>query len=1176
MQRLLASRLSPFRPPILSSRVLNPLRIARPYPFFPSSTFAMVASPLIPEWERVSPAGSKPYYMFTMPIHKSRQDDRDYRIIQLDNGLQAMLVHDAKADKAAASLDISVGHLYDPDDMPGLAHFCEHLLFMGTEQFPRENEYSEFLAKNNGSSNAFTGTSNTNYYFTVDTNALPGALARFAAFFHCPLFSPSCTSRELNAVDSEHKKNHQSDMWRIFQLNKHLSKPGHPWSKFGSGNRDSLSKVGRELKAKGLLAPASNTAGEASAVLKSADGSLAPSPVSSRVPSPAPSSNSASSEMDADGGSVGRETRRRLVEWWSQNYCAGRMRLCIIGKESLDDLSKMTTGLFSPILNRGQDPLPMINDHPFGSSEVGTLVSVQTIMNFHAVEVSFPLSWQPRQWRYQPGNFVSHFLGHEGPGSLHSYLKNKGWITALSAGPQNLGRGFAMIKVTLNLTKTGFENYRNAMLAIFKYLSMMRDSEFPAWYQREMSIIKATRFRFQEKRRPDDYAVWVSEHLSWPVPRELVLSAPQLVWEWDEQVPAGGGEREMRDVLESLRVDRGRVVLMAKGAEHERLRGKGNWEQEPWYGTQYRVETLDEAFVQEAQGPNNIPELFLPGPNEFIPTNLDVQKVPVDQPLKRPILVRETPLTSLWHKKDDQFWIPKAHVLMDLRSPEANASARASVMTRLFSDLVNDSLTEFAYDADLAGLTYQFTAQTLGVSVVLSGYNDKLHVLARDVISRVKDLQIKADRLEVMKDQAKRDYENFYMGQPFRLADYYGRHLLTEKQWILAEKLAEVSSITAEELEAHVKHVLSKLHIRMLVVGNMFKDDAVRLAEMTENILHPVPLKASEVVETALIPPDGSNHVWTTVVPNVNEPNSALSYYTHLGSFLEPRLRVTSALMTQIMAEPAFNVLRTREQLGYIVSCSQMISVGESNLGLRIVVQSERGPMYLEERVEAFLDEMKEKLEEMADAEFKEQQTGLERRWREAAKNLGEETNRYWGHIDSGYLDFLRREHDASLVKTITRQDVISLFLSRVHPSSRTRAKFSIQLHSQKPRPKKVSLAAMEAFESILLERGVVIDGQKWREDLMVEGEPFLTQCSAYWADILMKQEPNVSGETKQELLAALQTLVERYPAQADDAGKLKDAVRLIEDPKAFKAALRRAGPPSPLVKWDDLTLAKF
>ena len=111
----------------------------------------------------------------------------------------------------------------------------------------------QYLSKNNGSSNAYTGTSNTNYYFNVSTSALRGALERFSAFFHSPLFAPSCTVRELNAVDSEHKKNHQSDIWRIFQVNKHLSKEGHPWRKFGSGNKESLSQVGKELKAKGLL-----------------------------------------------------------------------------------------------------------------------------------------------------------------------------------------------------------------------------------------------------------------------------------------------------------------------------------------------------------------------------------------------------------------------------------------------------------------------------------------------------------------------------------------------------------------------------------------------------------------------------------------------------------------------------------------------------------------------------------------------------------------------------------------------------------------------------------------------------------------------------------------------------------------------------------------------------------
>jgi insulysin len=59
---------------------------------------------------------------------------------------------------------------------------------------------------------------------------------------------------------------------------------------------------------------------------------VASSPTPSRIPSPALSIASTASESDSDGGSVGRETRRRLVEWWTKEYCASRMRLCVIGK----------------------------------------------------------------------------------------------------------------------------------------------------------------------------------------------------------------------------------------------------------------------------------------------------------------------------------------------------------------------------------------------------------------------------------------------------------------------------------------------------------------------------------------------------------------------------------------------------------------------------------------------------------------------------------------------------------------------------------------------------------------------------------------------------------------------------------------------------------------------------
>lgn len=215
---------------------------------------------------------------------------------------------------------------------------------------------------------------NTNYYFNAAPGALAGAIQRFAGFFHSPLFDPSCTLRELNAVDSEHKKNHQADLWRIYQVNKTLSRPGHPWNKFGTGNKESLTRVGRDLKAKQAASNTTSLKKQALSASTSAAQSLAPSAVPSRAVSPAPSVSSVSSDVEADGGVVGRETRRRLVEWWSKEYCAGRMRLAVIGKDSLDDLTNLVVENFSSVLNRGQEPLPLILQNPFGSDEKGVRV----------------------------------------------------------------------------------------------------------------------------------------------------------------------------------------------------------------------------------------------------------------------------------------------------------------------------------------------------------------------------------------------------------------------------------------------------------------------------------------------------------------------------------------------------------------------------------------------------------------------------------------------------------------------------------------------------------------------------------------------------------------------------------------------------------------------------------
>ncbi|KAJ8083457.1 metalloprotease [Marasmius tenuissimus] len=1012
-------------------------------------------------WRRVVPSSESipPFSVFTKAIEKPLQDDREYRIIRLDNGLEATLVSDAKTDKASASLDVSVGHVLDPDDMPGLAHFCEHLLFMGTETFPKENEYKQYLAKNNGRSNAYTSVSNTNYYFDVAAPHFSGALARFSAFFHCPLFSPSSTTRELKAVDSEYKLKHQLDNRRLYMLDKTLSKAGHPYRKFGTGNWEALREKAKELKEKGELPE------------KEGD-----------------------SDDSPDGGAIGREVRRRLVEWWKSEYCAGRMRLCVLGKESLDELSEIVSTLFSPVENRQRDPLPSISEGTLGSNEKGTVVFTQSVMTVHKLEIQFNLEFQAPYWRHKPGRFIVRLVGHEGPGSLFSYLKAKGWVSAISAGSEQLGRGFQQFFTIISLTKEGFEHYREVIIATFKYLNLLRSqTAFEPYYQQEVASLTSTRFKFLQKRDPVDYAKEIAVAMSEPYPRELLLAAQWKTWDWgdvydDKNATGGGGEDKVHEYLKELVPENARIYVLGKEEELNNLErfenGPIEWSEERWYSTKYKVERLSNDFIASCLS-GTIPELFLPGKNKFIPENLHVDKKDVKEPLKRPYLTLDTPTTKLWHKKDDQFWAPHANMKIFMKSPYVEQSARTAVLSSLFTDLVEDSLEEITYDAQVAGLSYRCLDTTNGLYVSFSGYNDKFPLLLKQVLGRLKDLVVDPERLRIMIERRKKQWENFFLGESYNLARSYSSHCLSAVSWLKEELLEELKSVTAGEVQEHGPKILSRVHMDILVLGNVTRKEAIDLANTAEEVvggtLQP-DIDPYDLYEYALVLPPSSNFIYSTQVRNPNQINNALTYYLHIGTIHSheptgPRLRVVSALLSQIMSEPAFNVLRTKEQLGYVVVSHGISLPGETTYGTRIIVESEKSPEFVEGRIEAFLEWMKGYIEEELTMEvFTEQKAGLVKKWTEKHKNLYEEAPAYWGFIDNGTLDFYQHENDAKELVDVTKEEVMECFMQTVHPSSKTRSKLSVHIHaangkesnSEEPVQGPVYIEDLDAFRKSL------------------------------------------------------------------------------------------------------------
>ena len=136
----------------------------------------------------------------------------------------------------------------DPDELLGLAHFLEHMVFMGSKKFPEENAFSKFIADNGGSDNASTGDEFTTFFFEIQRNKFSKALDMFAQFFIEPLMLKNAMDREREAVDSEFQGYMPSDFWRQRQLFKSIAKPNHPVAKFDVGNKESLSKVHYSLK----------------------------------------------------------------------------------------------------------------------------------------------------------------------------------------------------------------------------------------------------------------------------------------------------------------------------------------------------------------------------------------------------------------------------------------------------------------------------------------------------------------------------------------------------------------------------------------------------------------------------------------------------------------------------------------------------------------------------------------------------------------------------------------------------------------------------------------------------------------------------------------------------------------------------------------------------------------
>ncbi|XP_067091869.1 insulin-degrading enzyme isoform X1 [Osmerus mordax] len=908
-------------------------------------------------------------------IIRSPEDKRLYRGLEFTNGLKAVLISDPTTDKSSAALDVQIGSLSDPANISGVAHFCEHMLFLGTEKYPKENEYSQFLSEHAGSSNAFTSGEHTNYYFDVSHEHLQGALDRFAQFFLCPLFDESCKDREVNAVDSEHEKNLMNDAWRLFQLEKATGNPDHPFSKFGTGNKLTL---------------------------------------------------------ETRPSKDGIDIRQELLKFHSTYYSANLMGLCVLGRESLDELTSMVVKLFGEVENKNV-PVPEFHEHPFQEEHLRQYYKVVPIKDIRNLYVTFPIPDLQKYYKSNPGHYLGHLIGHEGPGSLLSELKSKGWVNTLVGGQKEGARGFMFFIINVDLTEEGLLHVDDIIFHMFQYVQKLRTEGPQEWVFQECKDLNNVAFRFKDKERPRGYTSKVAGLLHY-YPLEEILAAEYLLEDFRPDL--------IQMVLDKLRPEQVRVAVVSKSFEGQTDRT------EEWYGTQYKQEAISDEVIKKWANADLNGQFKLPMKNEFIPTSFEIYPLEKDSP-SAPTLIKDTAMSKVWFKQDDKFFLPKACLNFEFFSPFAYVDPLHCNMAYLYLELLKDSLNEYAYAAELAGLNYDLQNTIYGMYLSVKGYNDKQDILLRKIIEKMATFEIDEKRFDIIKEAYMRSLNNFRAEQPHQHAMYYLRLLMTEVAWTKDELKEALDDVTLARLKAFIPQLLSRLHIETLLHGNITKESALGMMQMVEDKLiehaHTKPLLPSQLIRYREVQvPDGGWYVYQQRNEVHNNCGIEIYYQTDMQSTHDNMLL---ELYCQIINEPCFNTLRTKEQLGYIVFSGPRRANGVQ--GLRFIIQSEKAPHYLESRVEAFLRTMEKSVEEMNDEAFQKHIQALAIRRLDKPKKLAAECAKYWGEIISQQYNFDRDNIEVAYLKTLTKENIMQFYRDLLAIEAPKRHKMSVHVLSR-------------------------------------------------------------------------------------------------------------------------------
>lgn len=447
---------------------------------------------------------------------------------------------------------------------------------------------------------------------------------------------------------------------------------------------------------------------------------------------------------------------------------------------------------------------------------------------------------------------------------------------------------------------------------------------------------------------------------------------------------------------------------------------------EPWYGVKYVKDNFSPSLLEKMLNPR-IPEgikLSDPCLNTLFPNDLTV--IPTSSgDLEVPTLVTNTDHIEAWNMKCTKFNIPTVIICDHIYTNDCEfvTSVEGRVFSHIWIRVIREYFREYVYMAAQAGLTFTIGFDVDSLEIYFKGYSDRIEEFVEICMNKLKEFDpVKAERIfKQKKNEWLKDRRNFEYEDPNEQLEVVIRDVLIQNNFTYPHMISVGEGLEFDRFVELSKQVMKNGKHLWFSIGNIENSTAIRISNKVLDIINTSALSVDDLPTQNMFKLDESREVHMLLpCENEDEENSAVIVYFQFGERKSDLDYMLNCMMYHMLEEPAYDQLRTKEQLGYLVYCNQWNY--RNVLGGTFVIQSSKQPPeYLVKRILNFVEMGKQMCENLSDEDFTKAVNALLSYRKQPEINLATVKEKIHFEITSHQYNFNRLNDEIELLESMIK-----------------------------------------------------------------------------------------------------------------------------------------------------------